>query len=154
MSFNSLKYLAEKYVGGSVDALSSCGADGHLQQPTQLENHPLHDAVVVEDGHAEAEEQRHRQDLRKSAQSDEMPKQYIRVCPFICPPYLANIFFLCSTILISIRAVAIKLIRQVSTLKATFSYSEHSILMISRFGLKWFDILIIWSYLISWMKVP
>lgn len=58
-------YLAEEDVGCGVDTLTGGGADGDLQEPAQLDHHPLHRAVVVQDLDEEAEEQDHRQYLRK-----------------------------------------------------------------------------------------
>ncbi|MPC16559.1 hypothetical protein E2C01_009387 [Portunus trituberculatus] len=56
-------YHAQEDVGGGVDTLAGGGADGDLQEPTQLHHYRLHHAVVVQDLDAEAEEQDHRQRL-------------------------------------------------------------------------------------------
>ena len=51
--------LTQEDVGGGIDTLTGGGADGDLQEPPQLEHHPLHHPVVVQDLDAEAEEQDH-----------------------------------------------------------------------------------------------
>lgn len=60
----SSTYLTKEDIGGSIDTLTGSGANSHLQEPTQLEHHPLHHPVVVQDLDAETEEQDHRQHLK------------------------------------------------------------------------------------------
>ena len=56
-------YLSEEDVGGCVHRLGGCGTDRDLQEPSDLLDHPLHGAVVVEHADAETEQVDHRQNL-------------------------------------------------------------------------------------------
>ena len=60
-----MTHLSEEDVGGCVHRLGGRGADGDLQEPADLHDHPLHGAVVVEDLHEQTEEEDDRQDLHK-----------------------------------------------------------------------------------------
>ena len=60
---NWCTHHSQEDVGGGVDALAGGGADGDLQEPTDFDDDPLHDAVVVEQRHEKTEEKGHRQNL-------------------------------------------------------------------------------------------
>lgn len=53
---------AQKDVGGRRHAFADGGAQEGLQDPAQLDHHPLHRTQIVQDGDEEAEEENHWQD--------------------------------------------------------------------------------------------
>ena len=56
-------HKTQEDVGSGIDRLGRRRAHGDAEKPADLLHQPLHDTVIIQNVHSEAEEERHRKDL-------------------------------------------------------------------------------------------